>query len=709
MRLPPSAHIDRLALSLHNGSGRLVWIGDSITSQHFWATACMLGAALPPPRVWLNGRTFTPASTRALHSSLRPSLLRLASSQPATKSSGGRRSDLSSSNSDSICVFVATRIGRLQLCHVLHKVSSSWPGAHASLGALFNALAASGGLSQKDVVIANSGLHHRAGLRQSKSTLDGDVTSLLGAYEKLKPERRPTLIWRETSPTSFPTHDGDYAPGGFPPSSTCNGSSALSTPLRHATMHTSSDAVPAGSYNAISNPLVAAAGVPILYTYDLRTHRPSDHIGWSERRRATGDVVREVLDCAHYCLPSVTLDRWSSDLVDLVVRLRLESFATLGIPEQGVAHSNPPTIAARPLEATKASSSTQLLGMQEVGMQEDDSLPDAIAQLARELGVQDAVIQRMKKLETRRVHARIGERSLTFRVGIDESPEKIAGEINAIILRDVYGLRRLPANGTLLDIGVNLGLSAVAAYVRGQGCVRILGLEPMPEAFVLLLWNAAANGVPLLANDDEWRRAALHVVKQRVEADAAGTHYGQRRRISMKDGKTARDCGGLRPLSRAVTANGRQVRLEVGRASMNAHEAPSRASQPVPGVPDETIRQWGSVREYSVQSTTLEQLVQLYATRSIAQEAAARSFDLLKIDCEGCETELLRHLRGSPVLSSAFQHVAGEIHRCGGLASQHAHAAKAQHIATSSECRENLSFIRQRWGLNDTRRFERSA
>ena len=84
--------------------------------------------------------------------------------------------------------------------------------------------------------------------------------------------------------------------------------------------------------------------------------------------------------------------------------------------------------------------------------------------------------------------------------------EKIAGEINAIILRDVYGLRRLPANGTLLDIGVNLGLSAVAAYVRGQGCVRILGLEPMPEAFVLLLWNAAANGVPLLANDDEWRR-----------------------------------------------------------------------------------------------------------------------------------------------------------------------------------------------------------
>ena len=404
-----SAHIDRLALSLHNGSGRLVWIGDSITSQHFfWATACMPGAALPPPRVWLNGRTFTPASTRALaHSSLRPSLLRLASSQPATKSSGGRRSDSSSSNSDSICVFVATRIGRLQLCHVLHKVSSSWPGAHASLGALFNALAASGGLSQKDVVIANSGLNtgwpstveeypgrrcHVAARRLREAEAGAKTDSSSGG----KP--------RHVSPT----HDGDYAPGGFPPSSTCNGSSALSTPLRHATTYTSADAVPAGSYNAISNPLVVVAGVPILHTYDLRTHRPSDHIGWSERRRATGDVVREVLDCVLSLLPTFC-DAGSLELRSRRFGRPVETGVVCHTGYSGTRRGalKPPTIAARPLEATKASSSTQLLGMQE-----DDSLPDAIAQLARELGVQDAVIQRMKKLETRRVHARIGERSL---------------------------------------------------------------------------------------------------------------------------------------------------------------------------------------------------------------------------------------------------------------------------------------------------------
>ena len=60
---------------------------------------------------------------------------------------------------------------------------------------------------------------------------------------------------------------------------------------------------------------------------------------------------------------------------------------------------------------------------------------------------------------------------------------------------------------------------------------------------------------------------------------------------------------------------------------------------------------------HTVPSTTLGRLM--------AEYASAEPVELLKVDCEGCETELLSELNATRDLTRRIWRIAGELHGCG--------------------------------------------
>ena len=207
-----------------------------------------------------------------------------------------------------------------------------------------------------------------------------------------------------------------------------------------------------------------------------------------------------------------------------------------------------------------------------------------------------------------------------------------------------YDMRLPNGSGLVLDYGGNIGIFAVAAYLANAGtttgsCVRVLALEPVPESYLMLRWNLLANNVPLLR------------------------HGG---------------CG-VRALNLAASQDGRNKTMLLGWRSMNAVVA-GGSFLPEAG---------STIRRYAVGSTTLEALLQHSSVRVTTSrpDEPAGVVNLLKLDCEGCESEVYAELQGSPALVQRVRAVTGELHGCG----------RSRTPSTTLLCGQMHQFFRARW------------
>jgi len=165
----------------------------------------------------------------------------------------------------------------------------------------------------------------------------------------------------------------------------------------------------------------------------------------------------------------------------------------------------------------------------------------------------------------------------------------------------------------VVDIGANLGAFSISAFLKNPH-LRILALEPMPTTFLFLKWNLRNNNIPLLT-EEEFR--AGHP--------------------------------GVLALQRAVTKDGRDVTIEYSPSkSMNAITEASESFASIPANYD--VQMPDDVRT-SVHSLALPSFV------------GDESILFLKIDCEGCEHEVVPGWKANGFLSKVNM-LSGEIHNC---------------------------------------------
>ena len=192
--------------------------------------------------------------------------------------------------------------------------------------------------------------------------------------------------------------------------------------------------------------------------------------------------------------------------------------------------------------------------------------------------------------------------------------------------RDAYGLK--PLNSRLkgasgarfaVDIGANLGDFTLAAYGRDPS-LTILALEPMPITYLYFRWNLHANNIPIISEE------------------------------AFANGKR----GGVLPINAATTSDGRNVTIEFnpkvsGMSRSSASVARDLALRPVGAFADPS-----KVQRLHRGSLDLVRWLERHRVPSI---------DFLKMDCEGCEHELIPTLSASGYLNRT-RNFEGEIHRC---------------------------------------------
>ena len=160
----------------------------------------------------------------------------------------------------------------------------------------------------------------------------------------------------------------------------------------------------------------------------------------------------------------------------------------------------------------------------------------------------------------------------------------------------------IAAGATVIDLGANIGDTSIQLH-KLNPTANIVALEPVPITYFYLRWNLMVNKVPLL-------------------------------RKGYFNGHT----GGVLPLHAGATADGRNIAMDFNAAySKNAKEIVGSAA---PG--------FANASSYNI-PTLLKVL------------GARRHIPLLKIDCEGCEFEVLPQLEGAGVLDHVDR-IVGEIH-----------------------------------------------
>lgn len=66
---------------------------------------------------------------------------------------------------------------------------------------------------------------------------------------------------------------------------------------------------------------------------------------------------------------------------------------------------------------------------------------------------------------------------------------------------DVYGMRRMSETGVMVDIGANIGDTAIlAAKLRPK--MQVIAFEPVPPTYFYMLWNMHLNNVAPLSAED---------------------------------------------------------------------------------------------------------------------------------------------------------------------------------------------------------------
>ena len=190
--------------------------------------------------------------------------------------------------------------------------------------------------------------------------------------------------------------------------------------------------------------------------------------------------------------------------------------------------------------------------------------------------------------------------------------------------RDAASAR--PADGegvdVVVDVGCNLGDFSIAAWKQNPR-LHILCLEPMPVTYVFLRWNLLANRVPLLS------------------AQSFGAPHARR--------------GGVLALQSAVTADGREVVVEYSPLMSGFGVTSASAERGVLGsfvLPATRSGVHANTTRATVGSLELDRFLKARGVRRLR---------MLKMDCEGCEHEVIPRMRDLLRRTATFT---GELHHC---------------------------------------------
>lgn len=165
----------------------------------------------------------------------------------------------------------------------------------------------------------------------------------------------------------------------------------------------------------------------------------------------------------------------------------------------------------------------------------------------------------------------------------------------------------IAAGSTVVDVGANIGDTSIQIHQLNPRA-RIVALEPVPTSYFYLRWNLLANHVPVLSESDFTGDSGL------LE-------------------------GGVLPLHAGATADGRNIAMVYGqRYSKNARVQNGPTSQV----------------SANVTSYELPKLLKALGARE-------KAIPLLKVDCEGCEFEVLPQMQRAGALDFV-ERIVGEIH-----------------------------------------------
>jgi FkbM family methyltransferase len=248
------------------------------------------------------------------------------------------------------------------------------------------------------------------------------------------------------------------------------------------------------------------------------------------------------------------------------------------------------------------------------------SLPSSLQKLGKKLLGDDAddIISKAKTTEII-----IGKLTFNIRSAADDAGANGFQEF----VTDPYGIKRLKgiSSGTVIDIGGNLGVFTIGAALTNPN-LQILACEPMPVTYFFLKWNLLVNHIP--------------------EVNESEFHSGM---------------PGVLALRRAVTKDGRNVQAEYdpnwsqqGMTSASTSKSHLPAIVPNPGEPNATHQQLLVVPGLSVP--------EFFQSVSYTHNSDP-DIVFLKIDCEGCEHEVVPDLLATVFLSNVRMGAA-EVHGC---------------------------------------------
>jgi len=189
-------------------------------------------------------------------------------------------------------------------------------------------------------------------------------------------------------------------------------------------------------------------------------------------------------------------------------------------------------------------------------------------------------------------------------------------DVQKDITVDEYGILKggEVLNGTMIDVGSNIGMQAIVAAKFHRG-MQVIALEPIPTTYFYLLWNMQLNGVRAL-----------------TQLDLSTRPHGP---------------GGILALNSAASRDGRTRAINFDVYGDSEHASWSNPPEIV------TLSRRQILRA-DVQSVTISNLLGKYQIQTAW---------MLKIDCEGCEHEVLSSM-GQKYLcnQTQFRRVAGELH-----------------------------------------------
>jgi len=202
-------------------------------------------------------------------------------------------------------------------------------------------------------------------------------------------------------------------------------------------------------------------------------------------------------------------------------------------------------------------------------------------------------------------HAWFANQSLTL---TSAEQDDTLGRLKGEMIRDRYHVLEVSRQvGVIVDVGSNVGDFSISAALAHPH-MQIIAIEPSPHTYFYLLLNLHLNRVPLLVESDLGRPSKA----------------------------------GVFAINAALTRDGRDVQIRWSdKVSQNA----------AVDAQEDLIRGWSQASVPSLQP------VQFFSSHGI------ESIELFKIDCEGCEFEVIPVMRKWFRDRNKVKHIAGEIHQ----------------------------------------------